>query len=165
MGDRVFGPIQSRRLGYSLGIDVIPFKTCSLDCIYCECGKTTKLEVKPQEFYNNNKILDDIHNAIKDIAQINFHPDVKKRLRGLQSLDEHQIKILESYLIFLETKRYAKNTIELYLSMVKSLFLFMKERNDTHDICNEDIENYTYEVIVKRKSEVNYILIRSGNTR
>jgi len=38
----LFGPVRSRRLGVSLGVDLMPEKTCSLDCIYCECGKTTR---------------------------------------------------------------------------------------------------------------------------
>ncbi len=36
----IFGPVPSRRLGLSLGVDLVPFKTCTLDCIYCELGKT-----------------------------------------------------------------------------------------------------------------------------
>jgi wyosine [tRNA(Phe)-imidazoG37] synthetase (radical SAM superfamily) len=39
----LFGPVFSRRLGRSLGVDLLPYKTCSLDCIYCECGPTTNL--------------------------------------------------------------------------------------------------------------------------
>jgi wyosine [tRNA(Phe)-imidazoG37] synthetase (radical SAM superfamily) len=39
----LFGPVNSRRLGRSLGVDLLPYKTCSLDCIYCECGPTTDL--------------------------------------------------------------------------------------------------------------------------
>jgi wyosine [tRNA(Phe)-imidazoG37] synthetase (radical SAM superfamily) len=39
----VFGPVPSRRLGLSLGVDLVPAKTCSLDCIYCEAGRTTVL--------------------------------------------------------------------------------------------------------------------------
>ena len=46
----VFGPIHSRRLGRSLGINLLPFKTCSLDCVYCECGATTDLTLQRQEF-------------------------------------------------------------------------------------------------------------------
>jgi len=38
----IFGPVHSRRLGYSLGIDLLPFKTCNFDCGYCECGATTR---------------------------------------------------------------------------------------------------------------------------
>jgi wyosine [tRNA(Phe)-imidazoG37] synthetase (radical SAM superfamily) len=40
-----YGPVPSRRLGRSLGVDVIPFKVCTLDCIYCQLGKTTKKKV------------------------------------------------------------------------------------------------------------------------
>lgn len=39
----LFGPVPSRRLGMSLGVDLVPKKVCSLDCVYCEVGKTTKL--------------------------------------------------------------------------------------------------------------------------
>jgi len=37
----LFGPVPSRRLGMSLGVDLIPYKVCSFNCIYCECGRTT----------------------------------------------------------------------------------------------------------------------------
>jgi wyosine [tRNA(Phe)-imidazoG37] synthetase (radical SAM superfamily) len=46
----LFGPVPSRRLGISLGIDLVPMKTCSLNCIYCECGRTTKLTVSRREY-------------------------------------------------------------------------------------------------------------------
>jgi len=39
----LFGPVASRRLGVSLGVDLVVHKVCSLDCVYCECGKTTDL--------------------------------------------------------------------------------------------------------------------------
>ncbi len=47
--NHIFGPVPSRRLGMSLGLDMVPHKTCSLNCAYCECGKTTdfSLERKP----------------------------------------------------------------------------------------------------------------------
>ncbi len=43
----IFGPVPSRRLGFSLGVDIIPYKTCSFDCIYCELGKTTCKTIEP----------------------------------------------------------------------------------------------------------------------
>lgn len=46
----IFGPVPSRRLGLSLGIDLIPRKTCSYDCIYCQVGKTTDQIMKPTSF-------------------------------------------------------------------------------------------------------------------
>jgi len=42
-GQYLFGPVASRRLGLSLGIDLVPYKTCSFNCVYCESGATTRL--------------------------------------------------------------------------------------------------------------------------
>lgn len=46
----IFGPVPSRRLGMSLGVDLVPHKTCTLNCIYCECGKTTNLTLERDEY-------------------------------------------------------------------------------------------------------------------
>lgn len=46
----LFGPVPSRRLGISLGIDMVPDKVCSLNCVYCECGRTTKLTTVRKEY-------------------------------------------------------------------------------------------------------------------
>lgn len=53
----IFGPVPSRRLGRSLGIDVIPPKTCSYDCIYCESGPTTHLTVRRQAFIEPARVI------------------------------------------------------------------------------------------------------------
>jgi wyosine [tRNA(Phe)-imidazoG37] synthetase (radical SAM superfamily) len=46
----LFGPVNSRRLGLSLGVDIIPYKTCTFDCIYCELGRTTDLTLERRPF-------------------------------------------------------------------------------------------------------------------
>jgi wyosine [tRNA(Phe)-imidazoG37] synthetase (radical SAM superfamily) len=46
----LFGPVPSRRLGISLGIDLVPMKTCTLNCIYCECGESTHLTLERREY-------------------------------------------------------------------------------------------------------------------
>lgn len=53
----IFGPVPSRRLGSSLGIDIVPHKTCNLDCVYCEVGKTTKLTLKRDHYINVEEML------------------------------------------------------------------------------------------------------------
>ncbi len=55
--NHIFGPVPSRRLGRSLGIDVIPAKTCSFDCIYCESGPTTHLSVIRENFADPAEVL------------------------------------------------------------------------------------------------------------
>lgn len=46
----LFGPVPSRRLGISLGVDLVPMKTCTLNCVYCECGKTSHLTLERKEY-------------------------------------------------------------------------------------------------------------------
>ncbi|SDZ99294.1 Wyosine [tRNA(Phe)-imidazoG37] synthetase, radical SAM superfamily [Desulfuromusa kysingii] len=58
----LFGPVPSRRLGMSLGVDLVPKKVCSLDCVYCEVGKTTKLTLERQEYVPYAKIVAELSN-------------------------------------------------------------------------------------------------------
>lgn len=68
----VFGPVASRRLGISLGVDVIPFKTCTLDCIYCECGKTTDLTLERKRFVEPRVVLDEIKDIVREEHNIEY---------------------------------------------------------------------------------------------
>lgn len=52
----LFGPVPSRRLGISLGVDLVPMKTCTLNCIYCECGKTSHLTLERKEYVSFNAV-------------------------------------------------------------------------------------------------------------
>jgi wyosine [tRNA(Phe)-imidazoG37] synthetase (radical SAM superfamily) len=56
----VFGPVPSRRLGRSLGVDLVPFKTCSYDCIYCQLGRTTCKTVERKEWVPMDAVLDEL---------------------------------------------------------------------------------------------------------
>jgi wyosine [tRNA(Phe)-imidazoG37] synthetase (radical SAM superfamily) len=67
----LFGPVPSRRLGISLGVDLVTHKICSLDCIYCECGETTDLTVERREYVP----VDDVLKELEDYFQNNPDPD------------------------------------------------------------------------------------------
>lgn len=56
----IFGPVPSRRLGLSLGIDIIPFKTCTLSCIYCQIGRTPDPTLERKEYTPVAEILGEI---------------------------------------------------------------------------------------------------------
>ncbi|MCK4341837.1 MAG: radical SAM protein [Phycisphaerae bacterium] len=56
----VFGPVPSRRLGRSLGIDLVPFKTCSYDCIYCQLGRTTNKTIERKEYVPLDEVLEEL---------------------------------------------------------------------------------------------------------
>lgn len=70
MARYVFGPVPSRRLGRSLGIDVLPRKMCSLDCVYCECGPTETLTLQRSETVPTDAVLDEID------AVLSLHPQL-----------------------------------------------------------------------------------------
>ncbi|MEN8224699.1 MAG: radical SAM protein [Bacteroidota bacterium] len=62
----LFGPVPSRRLGMSLGIDLVPYKICTLDCVYCECGATTKLTTDRKEYVLFDKVKLELKHYFKD---------------------------------------------------------------------------------------------------
>jgi len=71
MYNYLFGPVPSRRLGMSLGVDLVPNKVCSLDCVYCEVGKTTKLTLDRKEYIKFNKVKEELEHYFKN----NSDPD------------------------------------------------------------------------------------------
>lgn len=78
----IFGPIPSRRLGRSLGVNNIPPKVCSYSCIYCQIGRTNSLSVDRKEFYSPDEIFREVSAKVKDlqgrgekIDYISFVPD------------------------------------------------------------------------------------------
>jgi wyosine [tRNA(Phe)-imidazoG37] synthetase (radical SAM superfamily) len=60
----VYGPIPSQRLGQSLGIDPIPFKTCNWNCVYCQLGRTTPLTNERREYVPPDAILGELRAAL-----------------------------------------------------------------------------------------------------
>lgn len=67
----IFGPVPSRRLGLSLGIDLIPRKTCSYDCIYCQVGKTTDRIMEPSSFVSVPEVIEELKEVLSKTS-----PDV-----------------------------------------------------------------------------------------
>ncbi len=63
----VFGPVPSRRLGVSLGVDLVKMKTCNLDCIYCECGPTKKYIKDRGEFVKVEELISELKEVLEDL--------------------------------------------------------------------------------------------------
>jgi wyosine [tRNA(Phe)-imidazoG37] synthetase (radical SAM superfamily) len=62
--DYIYGPVPSRRLGRSLGVDFIPFKTCTYDCIYCQLGRTTKKTTQREAWIPTQIIINQLQNKL-----------------------------------------------------------------------------------------------------
>jgi len=75
MESRVYGPVPSRRLGKSLGVNNIPHKVCSYSCLYCQIGKAGKLQIQRQEFYKPEALAEQVRSALSDIPDKTQVPD------------------------------------------------------------------------------------------
>ena len=68
----VFGPIDSRRLGRSLGVDLVPLKTCPLDCIYCEAKATTLLTMERKEYVPVDRVLEELEFTLNPSPELDY---------------------------------------------------------------------------------------------
>ena len=68
----LFGPVNSRRLGISLGVDLVPYKICNLNCVYCESGLTTKLTNDRKEYIPALKIIAELSELLKSKPKLDY---------------------------------------------------------------------------------------------
>jgi wyosine [tRNA(Phe)-imidazoG37] synthetase (radical SAM superfamily) len=78
--DLLFGPVPSRRLGKSLGVNNIPNKICSYGCVYCQLGRTSNFQIERRKYYSPEEIFSEAKTKIekidrKNIDYITFVPD------------------------------------------------------------------------------------------
>lgn len=111
----VYGPVPSRRLGYSLGVDILPPKTCSLDCIYCQLGSTPKKTVQRKAHYEQEEIIaqiQDILNSEKRIDYITFSGSgeptlnkvLKRLIRDIKKITRIPVAVLTNTTLFTEDR-------------------------------------------------------------
>jgi wyosine [tRNA(Phe)-imidazoG37] synthetase (radical SAM superfamily) len=103
--DITFGPVPSRRLGRSLGINNIPPKWCSYACVYCQIGRTIKLRESREEYYKSDAIFNSVKNKLDELKKQNesvnylaFVPDGEPTLdinlgKHIRDLKEFKIPV------------------------------------------------------------------------
>jgi len=72
MTHHIFGPVHSRRLGRSLGIDLLPFKTCTYNCVYCECGPTTHHSSQRKEFFPIQEVIAELDEVLSKKPELDY---------------------------------------------------------------------------------------------
>ncbi|HUV64949.1 MAG TPA: radical SAM protein [Sedimentisphaerales bacterium] len=68
----LYGPVPSRRLGRSLGVDIVPFKVCSLDCIYCQLGRTLEKTVERRDYAPIESVLAELKQALAEHIEVDY---------------------------------------------------------------------------------------------
>jgi wyosine [tRNA(Phe)-imidazoG37] synthetase (radical SAM superfamily) len=103
----VFGPVPSRRLGRSLGIDTIPLKTCNWNCVYCQLGRTKPLVNKRIDYFPLDEILKEVNEALNshqpgEIDWVTFvgsgeptlHANIGQLIRGVKDLTDMPVAVI-----------------------------------------------------------------------
>ena len=93
----IFGPVPSRRLGLSLGIDLVPVKTCSYDCLYCQVGRTTGKILDPEAFVPVRAITEELEEKLERVSDLLVNKDNSALLDSFLNT-EKEIEIQKCYL-------------------------------------------------------------------
>lgn len=117
-----FGPVPSRRLGQSLGINNIPPKICSYSCVYCQLGRSLHMQIEREEFYNSQDLYKEVEQKVRNATTQNepidylaFVPDgeptleknLGRQIKLLKGLGIHIAVITNSSLLWNEQVRKA----------------------------------------------------------
>ncbi|MCK4782889.1 MAG: radical SAM protein [Desulfobacteraceae bacterium] len=115
----VFGPVPSRRLGRSLGIDLIPYKTCSYDCIYCQLGRTTVTTIERKVYVPVVDVLDEVKRRLESGPRPDYitlsgsgeptlHAEIGEVIQGIKAITEIPVAVLTNgSLLWMEDVRKA----------------------------------------------------------
>jgi wyosine [tRNA(Phe)-imidazoG37] synthetase (radical SAM superfamily) len=105
----LFGPVPSRRLGLSLGVDLLPFKTCTLDCAYCQLGRTTCLTLKREKRVSPEEVLAEIRSRSEDefdyltlagSGEPLLHQGLDEIIRGAKEAVDRPVVVLTNGTLF-----------------------------------------------------------------
>lgn len=102
----LYGPVPSRRLGRSLGIDLVPHKICTYDCIYCQIGKTTKKALLRKEYIPKEEVLKEVkaflsredspidHFSLSGSGEPTLHSQIRPIIEGIKEMSSIPVAVI-----------------------------------------------------------------------
>ena len=101
----IYGPVHSRRLGLSLGVDLVPYKICPFDCIYCQLGRTTEKTLRRADYIPAERVLDDLKRFLEKFPEPDFitlsgsgeptlHSGIGEIITGIRAITPLPVAIL-----------------------------------------------------------------------
>ena len=116
MYNHLFGPVPSRRLGMSLGIDLIPKKVCSLNCVYCEVGRTTDLTTDRLEYVKYESVVAELEKFMSNNPKIDYftfsgsgEPTLNSRIGDILKFIKEKYPEIKTAILTNGTLLYDKN--------------------------------------------------------
>lgn len=110
-GKYLYGPVPSRRLGLSLGVDIVPLKVCTLDCVYCQLGRTTQKSIERSEFVDIGEVLAELRQSLSDGVRADFvtiggsgeptlNSGLGKLIDGIRAITDIPVAVLTNGTLF-----------------------------------------------------------------
>jgi len=105
----LYGPVKSRRIGFSLGVNLTPYKTCNFDCVYCQLGKTVTLTNERKEYIKVSEVLDELKYWLENNREVaqdfdyitlsgsgepTLNSGFGQLISGIRKLTAHKIAVL-----------------------------------------------------------------------
>ena len=154
---KAYGPVPSRRLGKSIGVNNIPYKICSYMCVYCQIGKSIKMQSTRDEFYNPNELAREVSEVVEQSRRNNNHidyitivpdgePTLDKNLGilidAMKTLDIPVAVITNSSLLYMEEVRNALLKADYVSIKIDTVFY------DTWKKLNKPVRAFSLEEIL-----------------
>jgi len=99
----VYGPVPSRRLGRSLGVDLVPLKTCTYDCVYCQLGRTTRKTVRRQRWVDPDTVVAQVRDrlsskpdviALAGSGEPTLHSHLREVIAGIDAITDVPVAVI-----------------------------------------------------------------------
>ncbi len=102
---RIYGPVSSRRLGLSLGVDILPYKTCSFDCIYCQLGPSRRTYGRRKMYVPVEEVVSQVQKALRRVGRVDsitfsgsgeptIHAGLGRMIRGIKKITKVPVTVL-----------------------------------------------------------------------
>lgn len=151
----LYGPVRSRRLGFSLGLSLTPYKVCNFDCLYCQLGKTTLKINKRQEYIKIKDIVEELKEFLKNsrdnldyitlsgFGEPTLNLNIKKLIKEIKKLTHTPIALITNASL-IGSRKLRNEILEVDL-IVPSLNSYKK---DIFDKINRPSKNIALNKII-----------------
>ena len=135
-----------------------PYSIAMIDFVKCTTGTNFNSDKNLWYITSSRKSLSKFYSSIHNKIDIEFDESVRSKFSKYKNQinSQYNKNLLVEYTKFLQGRRYSENTIELYSTMIRKLFVHLETNGDFKDIDNKDIDNFAQEVLYSKNYSISY---------
>jgi len=172
----MYGPVFSRRLGRSLGVNLLPtaYKSCSFDCIYCQYGPTCDLSLSPEiaDLPTASQVISAVEKALKKPRSLDtvtfsgngepsIHPDFPMIVRGVKKLRDRLRPDVKLAILSNSSRVMVPEILSVFCLVDAPMMKLDAGDEDTFNAINQPIETIRFDEIINGLKEIPNLIIQS----